>query len=213
MKNISITLLMIILLASIIVKPAQAQANEAAQLALNIEKLAQLKSILKTLKTGFDIVSKGYNTVKSLTEGNFNLHKVFLDGLMQISPAVKKYQKIPQIIDAQITLVKETKIASRRILNAGVFNQGEANYMLGVYNNLVSGSLKNIDDLIIIITANKLRMTDDERLSAIDKLYADMADKVEFIRYFNEGCSLLAIEKKKQLNQVTNSEALFGIKN
>lgn len=213
MKKRCLPVLLVLTLLSMNLKPAYAQVNEAAQLALNIQKLAELKSILTTLKKGFDVVSKGYNTVKKLTEGNFSLHKVFLDGLMQVSPTVKKYRKIPEIIEAQIMLIKETKVTTRRVLNAGLFNQGEVDYILGVYQTIVAGSLKNIDDLVTIITANSLRMTDDERLSAIDKICTDMGDKLEFVRDFSQTCSLLAFEKSKEKNQITASEKLLGLKN
>lgn len=213
MKKILLPVLLVVTLLTVNLRQACAQANEAAQLALNIQKLAELKSILTTLKKGFDVVSKGYNTVKKLTEGNFSLHKVFLDGLMQVSPAVKKYRKIPEIIEAQTMLIKETKVTIRRVLNAGLFNQGEIDYILGVYQTIASGSLKNLDDLVTIITANSLRMTDDERLSVIDKIYTDMGDKLEFIRDFSQTCSLLALEKSKEKNQISGSEKLLGLKN
>ena len=66
-------------------KKTFSQTDEAQQLLLNVEKLAQLKQILKDMYKGYEIVSKGYNTIKNISEGNFDLHKVFLDGLMQVS--------------------------------------------------------------------------------------------------------------------------------
>ena len=43
--------------------------------------------------------------VKDMTEGNFSLHKTFLDALMQVSPAVKNYKRVGDIINYQILLV------------------------------------------------------------------------------------------------------------
>ncbi|MET7000726.1 TerB family tellurite resistance protein [Chitinophaga defluvii] len=192
---------------------ANAQAAEAAQLALNIEKLAQLKSILTTLEKGYVIVSKGYGTVKSLTEGNFSLHKVFLDGLMQVSPAVKKYKKVATIIEYQIQLIKECKIAARRFTAPDLFGSSEISYMVGVFDNVATGSLKNLDELVNVVTAGSLRMSDDERLSSIDKIYADMEDRLTFVREFGSSCSLMALSRSKAKNQVTGMERLYGIQN
>src|SRR5690242_21852837 len=83
------------------------QSQEAKQLLLDVEKLAQLKQMLASMKKGYDILHKGYTSIKNISEGNFNLHKTFLDGLLQISPAVRKYKKIADIIDFQIKIVKE----------------------------------------------------------------------------------------------------------
>jgi hypothetical protein len=57
------------------------QSDEAQQLLLYIEKLAQLKNILNDMYRGYQIVSKGYNTNKDISKGNFNLHNVFLKRL------------------------------------------------------------------------------------------------------------------------------------
>ncbi|MFX5583033.1 hypothetical protein ABTE20_20720, partial [Acinetobacter baumannii] len=83
-------------------------------LLLNIEKLAQFKKILKNMKNGYQIIFKGYTAVKDISQGNFNLHKTFLDGLMQVSPAVKKYKRIADIISYQLRISKEYKLAFNR---------------------------------------------------------------------------------------------------
>ncbi|MFX1707248.1 TerB family tellurite resistance protein [Chitinophaga sp. CC14] len=212
MKKILLILLVCLAVSQLPFR-ANAQANEAAQLALNIEKLAQLKSILTTLKKGFTIVSSGYGTVKSLTQGNFSLHKAFLDGLMQVSPAVKKYRKVVGIIDYQIRLFKECKIAVRRISAPDLFQASEISYMVGVYEKVGAGSLKNLDELLNVVTAGSLRMSDDERLSTIDKIYADMEDKLTFVREFGSTCSLMALGRSKAKNQVRGMETMYGIQN
>ena len=60
---------------------ASAQSAEIQQLLLNVEKLTQFKQILSDMKKGYQILEGGYNTIKDISEGNFSLHKAFLDGL------------------------------------------------------------------------------------------------------------------------------------
>ena len=81
MKKIIIFLLV---LNAGISNKVSAQSQELEQLTLDIEKLAQFKQILSDLKKGYQIVSAGYSTIKDLSQGNFNLHKTFLDGLMLV---------------------------------------------------------------------------------------------------------------------------------
>jgi DNA repair ATPase RecN len=138
-----------------------AQSDEAQQLLLNVEKLAQFKQILSDLKKGYQIVVTGYSTIKNLSQGNFNLHKTFLDALMEISPAVRKYKKVADIINDQILIVKEYKNSFSRFKKDNNFNPEEIDYLGKVYTNLFKQSLNNLDELTIIITANKLRMSDD----------------------------------------------------
>lgn len=210
MKKILLFLL-VCMASSHIPLQAKAQANEAAQLALNIEKLAQLKSILTTLKKGYQIVSTGYGAVSSLTKGNFSIHKIFLDGLMEVSPAVKKYRKVAGIIDYQITLVKEGKASIDFFRRSKQFNARDLDYMVTVCEDLIGSSVKNLDQLLNVVTANKLRMSDAERLSAIDQIYAEMEDKVGFLRYFKNSSALFGFQKKKELNDLDMVEIMNGV--
>lgn len=192
---------------------AQAQKEEIAQLLLNVEKLAQFEQILSDMKKGYEILSSGYNTIKDLSEGNFRLHKTFLDALLEVSPTVKNYKRVADIIDYQIILVKEYKLAYNRFKQDNNFNQLELAYLESVYENLFKQSLNNLDDLVTIITANKLRMSDDERLGAIDKIFADMQDKLLFLRYFNNNTTVLAVQRAKERNDANTMRLIYGINN
>ena len=189
-----------------------AQVDELAQLALNIEKLAQFKQILSDLKKGYEILNGGYNTIKNISQGNFELHKLFLDGLLEVNPAVKNYKRVADIINYQIQIVKEYKIAFNRVKNGGWFNPDEIDYIGKVYGNLFNLSLKNLDDLFTVITSSKLRMSDDERLAAIDKIYMDMQDKLSFLRSFNNNNSILALKRAKESNEVKNLKQYYPLK-
>lgn len=192
------------------VQVVTAQTNETAQLLLNVEKLAQFKQILANMKKGYDILNSGYSTIKDLSEGNFSLHKTFLDGLMEVSPTVKKYKRVADIIDYQLLLVKEYRSAFNRFKRDDNFNQEELAYLGNVYDKLFKQSLQNMDDLLILITTNKLRMSDDERIKAIDGLFVDMQDKLLFLRHFNNNTSILALQRAKEKNDVKTIEKLYG---
>lgn len=205
--------LLIILCVIILTAPgnATAQSAEVQQLLLNIQKLAQLKKILSNMKTGYQIVSGGYNTIKDISKGNFNLHQTFLDGLMQVSPAVKKYKRIGEIISMQGQLVKEYKSAFRRFEASNLFNENEMTYMKNVYTNLFNKSLQNLEELSMIVTAGKLRMSDDERLNAIDKIFNDAGDKLIFLRTFNKENNVLAIQRGREMVDTEVSKKLNGL--
>jgi len=188
-----------------------AQSNEIKQLLLNVEKLAQLKKVLSNMKKGYDIVSNGYNAIKDISKGNFNLHEAFLDGLMQVSPTVRKYKKIGEIISFQTQLVKEYKSAFRRFDASNLFNANEIKYMDNVYSNLFNKSLQNLDELTMVITAGKLRMSDDERLNAIDRIYIDMGDKLIFLRTFNNENNVLAMQRGREMIDTKVSKKLNAL--
>lgn len=191
---------------------AKAQSEEIQQLILNIEKLAQFKKILKGMYDAYKIIFKGYTAVKDLSQGNFTLHKAFLDGLQQVSPAVRKYKRISDIFNYQLRIAKEYKAAYAHFKEEDCFTVQELEYLGKVYSNLFNESLKNLEELTIVITAKKLRMSDDERLQAIDRIYATVVDQYSFLNEFNNNTSLLALQRKSEQAEIKMSGLLNGIK-
>lgn len=191
---------------------AKAQGEEAQQLLLNVEKLAQFKQILSDMKKGYEILNGGYTTIKNLSEGNFNLHKGFMDGLMAVSPTVKNYKKVADIIRFQKILLRDYKTALNQFKGNELINANELSYISGVYNQLIKKSLDNLEDLTMVVTANKLRMSDDERLQAIDRIYDDMQDKVVFLRNFNNETSIMALQRAKEKKDAGTMKSIYGLK-
>ena len=206
-------LLIVMILGVLFPCRVAAQSQEMQQLVLNIEKLAQFKQILADMKKGYQILNGGYTIVKDLSKGNFSLHETFLDALMQVSPTVRKYKRVGDIIKYQVLLVKEYKAAFNRFRNSGNFNADEIAYFEEIYSKLFKESVRNLDELTTVISANTLRMSDDERLAAIDKVYADMQDKLSFLRNFNNNTSVLAIQRTKERNDVNALRSIYKVNN
>lgn len=203
-------LLLLVAGSLIIPRSTRAQAAELEQLALDIQKLAAMKSILSEMYKGYQILTGGYNTIKSIAEGNFNLHSAYLNGLLQVSPSVKNYVRVADILSAQATLVTEYKSAFSSFSGSGVFTATELSYISSVYGNLLNCSIDNLEELAMILTDNTLRSSDAERLSAIDHIYDDMQDKLSFLRLFNGQAAVLGSQRQHELLQNNTLKNLFG---
>lgn len=194
-------------------KIATAQAQEMQQLILDIEKLTQLKGILSDMKIGYQIYQQGYGSISQLSKGNFDLHSVYLNGLLSVNPTVKNYGRLAEIITQQASLMSEYKSAYKQFKQSGSFSANELNYMSHVYTQLINQSLQNLDDLTNVLTAGKLRMSDDERMRAIDKIYFASSDKLQFLRHFNRQGILLNIQRSKDAGDTRTIKQLYGINN
>jgi hypothetical protein len=189
--------------------PAKAQSTDMVQLILDIEKLTQLKGILTDMKTGYNIIDGGYNQVKSIAQGNFNLHQTFLNGLLAVSPAVAKYGRVADIVLEQGYIVTEYTRTFNQVKQSGRFTADEIAYLGNVYTTLLQESLLNISQLADILTAGKLRMSDDERLRAIDHIYADTDDKLTFLRSFDQQATILAVQRQNEQNDIHGIQNLY----
>jgi hypothetical protein len=160
---------------------------------------------------GVEVLTAGYNKVKQVTSGNYSLHEAFLDGLLQVSPAVRKYKRVADIIRDEGYIISEYKSAYNRFKSNPVFTIDELQYMAGVYSSLVKQTASNINELTMVITSGQLRMTDDERLSAIDRIYDDTKKKLAFLRDFNRQARQLAAVRMRTIQNTTELKMNYGI--
>ncbi|MGH2624426.1 MAG: TerB family tellurite resistance protein [Sphingobacterium sp.] len=188
-----------------------AQTTEVGQLLLNVEKLAQLKGILSQMKQGYRILYKGYNAVRDVSQGNFSLHKIFLDGLLKVSPGVRDYARIPEIIRAQIKLMQGYRQAYQRFHLSGYFEPSELVYLTRVYGNLVQLSLRGLEELTLVITAGSLRMNDQQRLQRVDRIFNQAEDILVFLRNFNAQNDILLIQRMKEENNLRATQSLYQV--
>ncbi len=187
------------------------QTQAVQQLLLDVEKLTQLKNILTELKSGYKIVADGYTSIKNISEGNFSLHNIFLKSLLDVSPAVKNYVRIKDIIDAQISIVREYKNALKQFKESGEFSVDEMDYIMKVYANLFQHSLDNLQSMIMVITAGKLRMSDDERIQSIDEVWKEVSQQLIFLRHFNNQARILCLQRAKEKNDLSIINQLYHV--
>ncbi|MDN3598745.1 TerB family tellurite resistance protein [Mucilaginibacter myungsuensis] len=190
---------------------AYAQSTELQQLLLNIEKLTQFKAILSDMKKGYQIYQQGYGTISNLSKGNFNLHNVYLTGLMAVSPAVRNNPRVGQIIGQQNDILNEYRRYSNLFRQSGSFNNNELSYMDNVFRQLVKQSNANTDDLVSVTTAGNLRMSDDDRLRAIERIYNGSVEQLQFLRFFNRKAVILSLQRSKDLHDTRSLKKLYAI--
>ena len=203
-------LLLLLSLATASPVRTRAQSYEIQQLLLDVEKLAQLKNILHDLYQGYETLSQGYTAIKNISQGNFNLHQAFLDGLLLVSPSIKNYARVADIMAYQAKIVGDYTAAYNRFKQDAHFNPSEIDYIGRVYGNLFNQSLANLDALLEIITDSRLRMSDAERLKAIDGIYSDTKDKYLFLAHFNAGLGWLSGQRAMEKNNIGIIRALNG---
>jgi hypothetical protein len=190
---------------------AQSVADDTEQLLLDVQKLAQLRQILSEMYQAYTIMHQGYESIKSLSEGTFSLHKAFLDGLLLVNPGVASYWKVADIVNKEVALVKETQSANSYLEGTGQFNSTELGTFLTRYNNLVQGSLNDVTELVMVVTAGTLRMSDAERLAAIDRIDGNVTRSLGATYAFDNDAALQAMQRARQQQDIGTVQGLYGI--
>lgn len=203
---------LIMFLGTLVPRTVFGQVQEMQQLLLDIEKLTQMKSILSDMKTGYQIYEQGYGSISSISKGNFNLHQTYLNGLLAVSPAVKNYARIADILTMQANLISEYKRQQALFRQSGSFSVGELSYMSDVYTRLVTQTLNDAGELADVLMAGKLRMSDAERIKAIDRIYTGSSERLQFLRSFNNQGVAISLQRAKEISDTQTLSRLYGIK-
>ncbi|SFU19195.1 hypothetical protein SAMN04489724_0116 [Algoriphagus locisalis] len=190
----------------------KSQSHEATQLMLNYEKLMQLKEILDQMHKGYVVLEQGYARVKGIAEGNFKLHEAFLSEPLKVSPEVRTYYRVADIIQYQQRILGEYKSTYAKVSDGDFFSKAELAFLAEMYEGLFKASLRNLDELVLILTAGELRMSDFERLEAIDRLHVEMSGLLVSLRDINTEINSLGIQRNRVRNERKSILELNGIK-
>ncbi|MBX2933925.1 MAG: hypothetical protein KF825_06745 [Ferruginibacter sp.] len=177
-----------------------------------LKQIAALQIYIGYAKKGYDIASKGINTVRNIKKGEFTLHQDFFNSLKNVNPEISKYVKIADIISIQVHIIKQAKQTLQGIKEAKQFTAEELDYCKTVFDNLLDECVKTIDELFLVITSGKLEMKDDERIKRINKIFTDMQDKYSFCSAFSEETGLLSMQRMSEEVQLNYSKLINGLK-
>lgn len=184
--------------------------QEKTQRKYLLQQIAALQVYLGYLKKGYDIASQGLTTIRNIKNGDFSLHRDFFGSLSLVNPKIRDYARVADIIALQIKIIKEVKETVKGIAEAGQLTPDEMSLCNKVFDNLLAASLKNIDELFLVITSGELEMKDDERLNRIDAIFLEMQEKYAFTADMSEELALLSVQRMQEQHEVGLSKKLFG---
>jgi len=193
-------LTVIVIAALFLFLPRQAQAQE--WLTVMLEQMAKFEAQLQELKQGYDIVQKGLTTISQIKQGDFDLHSLFFTSLKTVSPGVKAYVKIADMLAMETQMLSGIKQVMSQIAGSGIYSASEVAYLSAVFSNLSTLIGKDIAELTGITTDGDFQMTDDERLARIDKLYKEATDKYDFYRTFSSEVRLAGQQRLSEKNSL-----------
>lgn len=211
MKKILTIAILFLSLSSQAQTAAEWTSQKKTQIKYLLEQIIANKVYIEYIGKGYGIARKGLNTIQRIKQGDFGLHRDFINALSNVNPKVKNYTRVADIIAYQLRIVKDVKTVTGNLKESNQFNPDELDYSKAVFERLLEECLKSMDELFLVITSGELQMKDDERIKRIDRLYLDMQDKYAFCKSFSEECSVLAMQRLMEKGDINLSKRLNGL--
>lgn len=177
-----------------------------------LAQITELQIYLGYLQKGYDIAREGLYTIRSIKNGEWDLHRIFFGSLKIVNPRIKNYAKVAAIVDNQQRVLRTFNNGWKDIKASGQFSATELDYCYQVFNRVLDDTEQNIAMLLLVLSNGELEMTDDERIACIDRLYTESQDTRLFITDFSDKVRLQAIGKARELDRTATLKTLYNLK-
>lgn len=145
------------------------------------------------------------------TEKHRKLYQEYYDELWKVKNTLAAYQRIRQIMDKQVRIVEEYKRAWNLVRQDKNFTETEIDYMYRVYKGILNESVRNLDQILLVINSFKTQMTDAQRLAittqAGDRIEQNFIDLLEF----NMNTYQLSLNRARTQYEIDRVRKLYGL--
>jgi hypothetical protein len=139
------------------------------------------------------------------------LYAKYFDELWRIRAVIGYYHRIKEITNRQVQIVAEYNRARGLFAQDRHFTTAELSGMDKVYSGILDASLKNLDQLFIVVNSFKTQMGDAARLELINKTGAKMDQTYNDLRSFNQQQVGLSLQRAKETGDVNSVKKLYGV--
>lgn len=150
--------------------------------------------------------------ISDWTEKHKKQYAKYFDELRKVKEAISGFKKVKEIIEKQVMIVKEYKSAFNLFRQDKHFTSQEVEYMVRVYTGIIDESIKNLDQLFLVVNTFNTEMTDGKRLDIINTVAGHIDENLNDLRAFNNENIKLSIQRSRDEAEVARVKAIYGIK-
>lgn len=180
---------------------------------LNIQRLQNktiwLQNAQKTLENKMSELK--LTEITNWVEKQRTLYKKYFDELQQVKAALAYYHRVKDIIEKQVELISEYKAAWALFKQDKNFTSDELNYMREVYDGILEESVKNIDQLSLVIKALVTQMTDGKRMEIINAVDYKLDENLGDLREFNNQNKMISLQRASEKGDIETVKRLYGL--
>ncbi|MEH3112571.1 conjugal transfer protein TraI [Pedobacter terrae] len=145
------------------------------------------------------------------TEKQKEQYAKYYDELWRIKSAIAYYKRIKDLTEKQIAIVDEYKWAWGLFQKDKHFKPEELEYMGKIYSGILDESIKNLDQIFLVINSFKTQMSDAARLELIAKAADEMDGNYSSLKKFNASNIGLSISRSASLDETAKLKEIYGV--
>ncbi len=151
------------------------------------------------------------NEISGWSQKQRDLYGNYYNELWQVKSIIAYYERIREITEKQAALVSQYNHAWGLIRSDKHFSVAEISYMQKVYSGILEESVKNLDEILIVINSFKTQMSDAKRLELINKAADRVDTNCSDLKQFNNQNYILSLQRAKDQNEIQTLKKYYGI--
>ena len=149
--------------------------------------------------------------ISSWSSKQKDLFSEYYQELWNIKSAIAYYSKISELTEKQVALVNSYNQAWNLLKADKHFTATELTYMTQVYSGILQASVKDLDQILLVINANKTQMPDAKRMDIVNKAADHMDTNYNDLQQFNTENEMLSLQRANDNNEVLTLKQYYGI--
>ncbi|MBF4485807.1 conjugal transfer protein TraI [Flavobacterium sp. CSZ] len=162
----------------------------------------QIENVLSKLKL---------DEISDWTKKQKDLYKGYYEELAKVKSIITYYQRIKDITKKQTKLVQEYERAWNLFKQDTHFKDNEIQYMERVYSGILEESVKNMDQIFLILDSFSTQMSDLKRLEIINEAADQIDANYDDLTLFNQQNVMLSLQRAKTEADVNQVKQFYGI--
>jgi hypothetical protein len=139
------------------------------------------------------------------------LFSSYYSELWQIKTAIAYYSRLSDLTQKQVQLVSSYNTAWNLLKNDKHFSVDELTYMNNVYSGILQESIKDLDQILVVVHANKTQMPDARRLELVNHAADHMDKNYSDLQEFTTQNEMLSMQRAEDENEVLTLKQYYGI--
>ncbi|WP_455430281.1 conjugal transfer protein TraI [Pedobacter hiemivivus] len=149
--------------------------------------------------------------ISDWTERQRVLYADYYQKLWEVKALIATYKRIKDLAEVQAAIVKEYKWAIDLFNKDKHFSVDELLHMEEVYRGILDASIKNLDQVFVVVNSFKTQMSDAKRLELISSAAEQMEQNYSDLKQFNNQNITLSIQRAKSEFEVKTLKQMYEL--
>jgi hypothetical protein len=141
-----------------------------------------------------------------------DLYAEYYQELSEVKQIIAGYEKVKRITELQARIVSTYQSAYALFKQDKHFSVSEIEYMGNVYAGILDESLKNLDQVLLVVNSFGTQMTDAGRLGIIDRATDQMQRNYNDLQEFSNQNIQLSLQRSADANDLETIKSMYGLK-